>query len=382
MAACMKRKTAGFFICLISVFLLSTADSEAKEFYRIGQDYRAMAMGNTGITTANNSSALFYNPAAMSNIFSWWVDFPGMQFYYSDNWADAYDRYQNGIQLETQSEIFSFMEDFLGDNYYLRVDAAINAFFNMDKKGFTIGANYTYEYILDFSIRNAAAPEVDYLSRLDLIKQAGFSYPIGLGQFVIGITFKQIDRNELLGLYTYNDALNETEFPDFTTVFSGGGDSGSGTGYDIGFVYRTSTAAHITYGAVWRSEVLLGDATKIPSQVDLGISLRQESLMFRWILAMDIKDVLFALEPEGDETSRSYMRRLHYGTEIGIFPIDKTSSFLSIRAGYNQGYLTYGAEMTIYHYMNIGYTKYTEEIGEYSGQRGSDRTVWYLSFAF
>lgn len=382
MIAQMVKKGTVILIALISILLLNANKGIASEFYRIGQDYRAMAMGNTGITTANNSAALFYNPAAMSNIFSWWVDVPGMQFYYSDNWVDAFERYKNGITFDSQSEIIDFLDDNLGENYYLRVNLAANGFFNMDPKGFTIGGNYTYEYILDLSIRNASAPEVNYLSRLDLIKQAGFSYPVGLGQFVIGVTLKQIDRSELLGVYTYSDALNDVDFPDFTEVAKSGGDSGGGTGYDLGFIYRFATAAHISLGMVWRSEVDFGGPTKIPAQLDLGISMRQESLMFRWIVAMDIKDALFGLEPEGDDTPRSYMRRLHYGTEVGILPIDKTTSFISLRAGYNQGYLTYGAEMSIYRYMNIGYAKFTEEIGEYAGQNGSERTVWYLSFAF
>ncbi len=379
----MRKSVTGVLLTIVLTTLLLTGSAQSKEFYRIGQDYRALAMGNTGITTANNSSALFYNPAAMSNIFSWWVDMPGLQFAYSDNWADAYERYSNGVKFENQSEIFDFLDDEIGEAYYLRVNAAVNAFVNMDPKGFTLGANYTYEYLLDFSIQNASAPEMEYLSRLDLIKQFGFSYPIGLGQIVVGATYKQINRNELLGVYTYADALNEVDFPDFTSVASGGGNNGAGTGYDLGFIYRTSTAAHISWGMVYRSKIDLEDATEIPAQVDFGISMRQESLMFRWILAMDIRDMTFALEnDEEDETSRSYMRRLHYGTEVGIFPIDKTSSFISLRAGYNAGYLSWGGELTLFRYMNLGYARYTEEIGEYAGQRGSERKVWYLSVAF
>ncbi len=366
-------------IVFLVPFLLGAFNALSKDYYRIGQDYRSLAMGNTGITTASNSSALFYNPAAMANVFTWWVDFPMVQVDYSDDAEALYNTLQQGLDLESQDEQFDFMEDNIGKNPYARLNLGINGFANLNKKGFTIGGNYTYELIVDLEVRNASAPEIVAFERLDHIRQVGLSYPLGMGQLVVGLAYRTVDRQELSFTYDFIDATNQQDFP----TLLDDGLKGFGTGYDVGFVYRTATAAHIALGGVLRSEVDLGDATGIPSQVDLGISMRQDGDLFRWILAMDMRDVTRNLGNEDQETgNKSIMRRLHYGTEIGIIPIDKTSSVFSIRGGYNSGYVSYGVEVALAHALVLGYTKYTEETGEYAGQKPSSRKVYYLSIGF
>jgi hypothetical protein len=368
-------------LCCLLIAACLGRNAFARDFYRIGQDYRSLAMGNTGIASANNSSALFYNPAAMSNIFNWWVDFPMIQATYSDDARDLYETFRNGLNLETQDEQFEFMEDNIGKNPYVSVAAGINGFVNMDKKGFTIGGNYLYEAIFDIEVRNKSAPEIVAFERVDLIRQVGFSYPIGLGKLVLGLAYRQVDRQELSFTYDFIDATNEKKFP----TLEDDGITGSGSAFDVGFLYRTSTAAHLSWGAVWRNEVKFNKdgVSDIPSQLDLGVSLRQENPLLRWILALDLRDVTLQLgSDDADAGDKSYYRRIHLGTELGILPIDKTISFFSFRAGYNSGYLTYGAEVALSRVMVIGYTKFIEETGEYAGQKPSPRTALYLSIGF
>lgn len=368
-------------LCCLLFLLCPWWNAMSRDFYRIGQDYRSLAMGNTGIASANNSSTLFYNPAAMSNIFNWWVDFPLIQATYSDDAADLYDTLSSGLNLETQEEQFDFMEDNIGKNPYVGIAAGINGFVNMDKKGFTLGGNYLYEAIVDIEVRNKSAPEIVALERIDLIRQAGFSYPVGLGKLVLGVAYRQVDRQELAFTYDFIDATNERSFP----TLEDDGITGSGSAFDVGFLYRTSTAAHLSWGAVWRNEIKFNEegVTDIPAQLDLGFSLRQEGKVLRWILALDLRDVTLQLgSDETDSGDKSYNRRIHLGTELGVLPIDKTISFFSFRAGYNAGYLTYGAEVALSRVLVIGYTKYIEETGEYAGQKPSPRTVWYLSIGF
>ncbi len=351
----------------------------ARDFYRIGQDYRSMAMGNTGIASANNSSALFYNPAAMSNIFTWWVDFPALQATYSDDAKDLYETLQNGLDLDTKDKQIEFMEDNIGKNPYLRINFGSSLFINMSQKGLTLGANYTYELIVDIEVRNASAPEITAYERLDLIRQVGISIPIGLGKWILGVNYKMIDRNELDFTYTIVDAANETNFP----TLQDDGLKGSGGAFDVGFMYRTATKARIMFGGVWRNEVELGDASNIPTQLDLGMSMRQEYSIFRWIFALDLRDITRQLGSEDKSTSeKSIYRRLHIGTEVGIFPLSKNSSWISLRAGYNSGYLTWGGEIAFAHGLILGYTTYVEETGEYAGQKPSPRTAIYLSLGF
>ena len=351
----------------------------AVEYRRFGQDYRAMAMGNTGISSATNSSALFYNPAAMAGIESWWFDFPMVELTYSDDAKDLVsDAQTGGFSLDSQAEIISFMDDMIGKNPYVKFDLGSNLFINIDKKGFTLGGNYTYEAILDIEVRNPSLPEIKLFSRLDFIRQVGFSMPIGLGKWVIGGTYKSIERTEMDLEFDMGQAMNNEDFPSLTE----GGNKGFGTGYDLGFVYRFPSQSRIIMGGVWRKEVVFSDENviRIPEEFALGFSATHKFGVFKWVGAIDFRDLTAKWGSEGD---KSYNRRTHYGTELGIFPISDTTSFITLRAGNNQGYHTGGAEVAFFgHSMIIGYTQYTEETGEYAGQKPSVRKVAYLSFGF
>jgi len=110
----------------------------------------------------------------------------------------------------------------------------------------------------------------------------------------------------------------------------------------------------------------------------LGFSTTHKFGVFKWVGAVDFRDLTTNWGSEGDV---SINRRTHFGTELGIFPISDTTSFITLRAGYNQGYPSTGAEIAFFgHSLIIGYTQYTEETGEYAGQKPSARKVAYLSF--
>ena len=98
-------------LCAVLLFLWGiVCTCTAKDFYRIGEDFRSLAMGGTGVTSANNSYTLFYNPAALANVFAGWIDFPMIQVSYSDDAVELYQTMATGLKLETQEERYEFME--------------------------------------------------------------------------------------------------------------------------------------------------------------------------------------------------------------------------------------------------------------------------------
>lgn len=370
-------------ILFVFLFLVGTsAPLHAIEYRRLGQDYRSLAMGNTGIASANTSAALFYNPAAMANITTWWMDFPFVQAAYSDDAEELYEMARDGaFDLETQEDQIEFMNNYIGKNPYIKVSAGANMFINMDRKGMTVGGNYTYEATLDIEVSNPSLPEIQSFSRLDHIRQGGISIPIGLGKLVLGLNYKVIERQELGFTFDLDDALAGEDFP----TLSDDAVKGSGTGYDIGFLYRLPSKSRIMIGGVWRSRIDMGDATDIPEELALGAAMTHNLGIFRTTLAMDWRDIT---NKQGSEGDTSLSRRLHYGLEIGVFPISNSTSLISLRSGCNQGYCSTenwglsGIELALGHNLILGYTKYTEETGEYAGQSPSERTIYYLSFGF
>jgi len=376
----MKR---AHFLILMLVFLLTVpATLQAVEYRRIGQDYRSLAMGNTGIASANTSAALFYNPAAMANIRTWWVDFPFVQVAYSEDAQALYEMARDGsFDLDTKEEQIDFMNDFIGQHPYVKIDTGANMFVNMDRKGMTFGANYTYEATLDIEVTNPSLPEIRSFTRLDHIRQAGLSIPVGLGKLVLGFSYKSVERKELDFTYDINNALAEDEFPNLDE----NGVKGSGTGYDIGFLYRSASKSRIMFGGVWRKKIGMGNATDVPEEFALGTAMMHELGIFRITAAMDWRDIT---NQQGSEGDTSLSRRLHYGLEVGILPISNSTSIVSLRTGYNQGYRVTdnyglsGVELALGHNLILGYTRYIEETGEYAGQKPNLRTVYYLSFGF
>ena len=379
-----KMKKTGLKLLGILLFLISITNIvEAVEYRRIGQDYRSLAMGNTGIASANTSAALFYNPAAMANIFTWWFDLPFVQVAYSDDAKSLVEYMQDpsGFSLDTESDRQEFIDEFVGLNPYLKLSSGVNGFMNLSKTGLTIGGNYTYEVTLDIEVRNPNAPEIITFARMDHIRQSGISVPIGLGKFILGAVYKTVERTELDFVYGTNEIISNSNFPNLVED----GISGIGSGYDIGFLYRTATPYHLMIGGVYRKEIELEEATNIPEEYALGMSTQLDFSIFRFVAAVDWRDIT---NQQGTEGDTSLNRRFHYGIELGMLPIDKSACWLTIRTGYNQGHRSEeyqgisGVELNFRRNMVLGATKYVEETGEFAGQKPSPRTVLYLSFGF
>ncbi|PCI30312.1 MAG: hypothetical protein COB67_02230 [SAR324 cluster bacterium] len=377
-------------ICLLLLLLTGSHGIYAVEFQRFGQDYRALAMGNTGIASATNSAVLFYNPAVMANITGWWVDYLPIEVALSDDAIELFqDSQDGGFDLDTQQKQFDFMDEQIGKKLYVKTNFKLdsglltnpfnnmsaNLVINFNKMGFTFAANKTYESVLNVAVRNPSLPEIHASIRHDLIQQAGVSLPIGMGKWILGFTYKQVQRKELQFVYGMGDAIEEKPFP----TIEDDGVEGTGSGYDIGLLYRLPNKARMVIGAVWRKEIKLDDATAVPGELAVGIAMTHEFGIFRWTLAADMRDLSFQQGSKGD---KSLNRRLHAGTELGLFPMDTGLSFLTVRAGYNQGYYSAGAEITFSRAWILGYTLYTEETGEFAGQSPSARKVFYSSFGF
>ncbi len=96
-------------------------------------------------------------------------------------------------------------------------------------------------------------------------------------------------------------------------------------------------------------------------------------------MAVDIRDITMNQGSEGDE---SWARRIHAGMELGMFPTSDLNYLLTVRGGYNQGYKTLGGEVRLGNSLVAGVTQYSEEVGEFAGDRENKRTAVYISFGF
>ena len=64
-----------------------TGSLSAQEALSVSRSYRSLAMGHTGIASANDSAALFYNPAILANVKGWWLDYSAWTLETSDGFT-------------------------------------------------------------------------------------------------------------------------------------------------------------------------------------------------------------------------------------------------------------------------------------------------------
>lgn len=348
---------------LAAVMAIFSGLLSAQEVLTVGRSYRSLAMGHTGIASANDSAALFYNPAILANVEGWWLDYSawtleGTSEFKPEEAAPMmitpvfpYIR-REGISNDDKGTFLS------QENPYLRGNAGVNLTVNLTDTGISIAGSYLIE-----NIATTTNSGTTIYQRDDTIKKVGISIPLGMGSLVLGLAANQIERR------VAEDATTDT--------ITNWGRRYTGTGYDIGLIYRMANQARITWGLVCQNYggITFGDSDLEEEQhIGFGVSMNHELGIFKIVPAIDVREI-------NSEAERK--NTIHAGLEIGMFPNSTGGSYLTYRAGYNQGYTSQGVELNFFnHYMIIGFTQYGEEVGEGTEKVENRRSVLYASLGF
>ena len=345
------------------VVLLSSTSLIAGEIYQNLVSYRALAMGNTGIASANDAYSLSYNPAVLANVESWWFDAGAWTVEASEGMnpvaatASIVSIEYPYINEEGLSEA-SRAEFLTNENAHIRANAGLNFASRISQKGFAIGANYIREVTMQGIDDNSVI-----FQRNERITQYGVSIPLGSGQWVLGIGRKNIERR---------DATSDADTAPTFGAYQ------SGVAYDIGLIVRMSGNTRSTLGIVVQNYggLTLDEVEDVePQEVHVGYSMNLEWGPVRVVPALDVRGV---------QTTRDKKNRVHAGIEFGLFPNDTGGNIFTARAGSNQGYTTQGAELNFFNRsLLIGYTRYYEEIGTADVKlKSSKRDLAYLSLGW
>jgi len=356
----MKR----FIWTTLALLLCFSHTSFAGEYYQLLKSPRALAMGNTGVSSANDSYALSYNPAVLANTKKWWVDYAAWNIEGTQG-LTALDILPSLAQLnypyiKEEGLAESSRASFLGKTApHIRGSAGVNFVAHLVDEGFAIGANYLREVTIQGLDQNTTL-----FQRNDRVTQYGFSLPMASGQLILGIGRRQIDRKDAT-----SDGLS-------TPVFADQYERGSA--YDLGLLWRMSNAARITWGLVVQNYGGMDIGTELdaePQEVHLGVNMSFEMGIFKVVPTVDVR---------GIQTTRLRKNRVHAGIELGLFPNETGGNFLSLRAGSSEGYVSSGAEFNLAnHGMILGVSKYYEEIGTLDTKvQSSQRMLGYFSLGF
>ena len=385
-----------FFVVIILLTLggVYTLQAQTGELRRPGQGVRNLGMGNAGIGLSFDENALFYNPAGLASVDSILVGFPFLMEV-SD---DSVNIIKEVSKLSGDSKNADIVALLMGKRVHFRSLIDLNLIMPFGEL-MTFGAAHGIETQFDFGVRNPVAIEIDFGFRLDRINNFGFALPVARGRWLVGAGVETIERCDIpLTTATFGTVLNNS-------------DIGSSIGkcelndlkraqtFNFGFQRRleTASALKMTWGVTAnnvgglkfkRSDNETSPADQNP-EYSTGFSWQPSWGPVRLLYAIDIRDLTMEHADDTDCQSKKstdcLWKRLHIGTEIGISPIDSGASTFAIRAGFNQGYFTYGFELNPFIFfrgLNIQYAVYKTETGSQIGDRPDKRKVFQLNFGF
>ena len=385
-----------FFVVIILLTLggVYTLQAQTGELRRPGQGVRNLGMGNAGIGLSFDENALFYNPAGLASVDSILVGFPFLMEV-SD---DSVNIIKEVSKLSGDSKNADIVALLMGKRVHFRSLIDLNLIMPFGEL-MTFGAAHGIELQFDFGVRNPVAIEIDFGLRLDRINNFGLALPVARGRWLVGAGVETIERCDIpLTTATFGTVLNNS---DIGSSFGSCklNDLKRAQTFNFGFQKRleTASALKMTWGFTAnnvgglkfkRSDNETSPADQNP-EYSTGFSWQPSWGPVRLLYAIDIRDLTMEHADDTDCQSKKstdcLWKRLHIGTEIGISPIDSGASTFAIRAGFNQGYFTYGFELNPFIFfrgLNIQYAVYKTETGSQIGDRPDKRKVFQLNFGF
>lgn len=343
-----------FFIIIIAVV---TFKVQAGELYQPGLPSRCLAMGGVCISQVKGAQALYLNPAALAKV-------------------EGFDLIIAQVKAGVSKDTVDFTSQFSGstfsasdiNNLYgktLMADVDARSGFVMPNFGFGV---YTNNYTtMQFSDPTFPTFNMNFISDYGYV--VGGAFKINENSSV-GATFRHVKRwggNEDISVASLSgastDSLADSNFQNH------------GVGHALDLAYMTTFASNPwkpTLSVVWRDvgvtqfNMTSGTADP-PRQEDnliFGISVEQDFSFVKMYHGFEYDFISnYSEEPS---------KKIHLGTEASIGPID-------LRAGINQGYVTYGVGLDLW-FFEVEATSYATELGTYAGQAKSDRYNVSLTF--
>ena len=383
-------------LCLGGVFTLQAQKTGTGELRRPVQGVRNLGMGNTGIGLSFDENALFYNPAGLVGVDKILVGFPILNEV-SDDSVKIIKEIRELVEDKNTSGIAALL---MGKRVHYRLLTDLNLILPFGEL-MTFGMARGLETQFDLGVRNPVSIEIDFGFRLDSITNLGFGMPVLRGRWLVGAGVEPVERCDIpLRTTTIGTILTNT---DLETIYGKCelNNLKRAQTFNFGFQRRLETAHALKM--IWgmtannigglkfdRSD---NETNPNPSDQNLelstGLSFQPSWGPVRMLYAIDLRDLTMKHADDtycqSNKGTDCIWKRLHIGTEFGFFPIDSGASTFAVRAGFNQGYFTYGFELNpfiFFRFLNIQYAVYKTETGDQIGDRPDKRKVLQINFGF
>lgn len=339
---------------LFGLFFLSV-NVWAIDFYQPGLQVRCLAMGGTCMSHVQGASSLFFNPAALARV-------EGFDFIIAQMQAGVS---KDTIDFSSQFQGSSFTAADLNNLYgkTLAADVTARSGFVMPNFGFGVYSNnYT---VMKFNDPSFPTFNMNFISDYGYI--VGGSLSLGTNTS-FGVTFRHVKRwggNEDIDVASLVGASSST-LTDNNFL-----NHGVGHAVDVAFMTTLNHPLRPTLSLVWQdvgvtTYNLTSGVKAPPAQTDnliFGVS---------WPQQIGVLDFKHAFEYKFIREGGEFFKKVHLGTELDI-------GMLDLRAGLNQGYVTYGAGIDFWLFA-LDAAVYAKELGTYGGQERSDNYAVNLTF--
>ena len=381
-------------LCLGGVFTLQAQKTGTGELRRPVQGIRNLGMGNTGIGLSFDENALFYNPAGLVGVDKILVGFPILNEV-SDDSVKIVKEIRELVQDKNTSGIAALL---MGKRVHYRLLTDLNLILPFGEL-MTFGMARGLETQFDLGVRNPVSIEIDFGFRLDSITNLGFGMPVARGRWLVGAGVETVERCDIpLRTTTIGTILTNT---DLETIYGKCelNNLKRAQTFNFGFQRRLETAHALkmiwgmTANNIGGLKFDRSDNETNPSDQNLelstGLSFQPSWGPVRMLYAIDLRDLTMKHADDtycqSNKGTDCIWKRLHIGTEFGFFPIDSGASTFAVRAGFNQGYFTYGFELNpfiFFRFLNIQVAVYKTETGDQIGDRPDKRKVLQINFGF
>lgn len=335
-------------ILLLFSILVFTCQGFAIELFQQGLSTRSQAMGGTSIAFARGTDAIFYNPAALAKVEGFSLNILTAGAALSTNAITKSDQLAGSGAITAAD-----LNELYGERFF--TDAT--AYGGLVVPYIGVGA-YSYNTSL-MTFNNPAFPtfNVDFTS--DYAYVVAGAVPIG-NNFSLGVAGRHVKRWQGVADIPVGDLLSSNAQDVIEANIQS---KGKGNALDVAAMYSYKGSWNIDVATVWKD---LGD-TKFTPTLGNGPVRQENNLMFGGAVQKDLGLLTWtnAFEYKFIRNNGNITKKLHLGTEVSLPLID-------IRAGYGQGYLSYGVGIDLW-FLQVDVATYTGELGATAGQSPSDR---------
>lgn len=341
------------------LFIILPALSWGQSLGETTRSIRARGMGGVYLPFVHDSDALFVNPAALGKAAMLDIKLLNVNAGANKYLVEHLSDFQN---IDTNDP--STLNQFYGKKLWAQATGKIAVALPF----FAVG--YVNDSEVSAELHNPAFPQFETYFRNDEAVYLGGAFSIGPGSY-LGMSLKRVNRwgGQTQDL-SVSDVSSVSGLQDIGDHFSN-----KGTGYGLDLAVLTEIPAPVlkpTLTLVWQDvgstafkQTAGADAPPhIEQNLTFGAGLGMDLPGLDWVVGLEARHLL---EPDIE-----LGKKLHVGTEVSLPLID-------LRAGYNQGYLSYGAGVNFLIFQ-LDAVYYTEETGIYPGQAGDARYMVSLSF--